>query len=517
MTQQQALNILKTGANVFLTGEPGSGKTHTINAYVKYLKKAKVNTAITASTGIAATHIGGVTIHSFSGIGIKKNLSDWEIDRIATTERVAKKIIRTAVLIIDEVSMLDGSVLDSVDRVFRAVKENDQPFGGIQVILVGDFFQLPPVSRAGEPSPQFAFNSPSWTRLNPIICYLREQHRQADQKFLDLLTYLRRSALTQEHKTQLDSQCSRSTPTALQNITRLYSHNIDVDRVNEQELAKIKKPSRSYHMKERGKKALVEQLKKGCLSPQCLTLKEDAVVMFTKNDPRGRFVNGTTGTIIGWDGKTKLPVVKTVTGEQITATPMEWNIEDEKRVAAQVAQIPLRLAWAITVHKSQGMSLDKAVVDLRRAFTPGQGYVALSRVRSLKGLYLAGYNEQALAIHPEIQEQDILFHQASNQAQETFDQMNKSEIQKMHHNFIRAAGGKIKEKETKDDKPTEKTYSVDQIRERYPNAYRPWHQEEDKFLTQSWQNGATIYSLAVKAGRQPNAIRSRLKKLNLIN
>src|SRR5687768_4164635 len=150
MTQHQALDILKTGANVFLTGEPGSGKTHTIRQYIAYLKEAGVDMAVTASTGIAATHIGGFTIHSWSGIGIKKTLSPYDVDRLATNERLVKRIARTRVLIIDEVSMLDAGVLESVNTVCQAIKQSEEPFGGMQVVLVGDFFQLPPVSREGE-------------------------------------------------------------------------------------------------------------------------------------------------------------------------------------------------------------------------------------------------------------------------------------------------------------------------------------------------------------------------------
>src|SRR3989338_421160 len=151
MTQAQALDMLKTGANVFLTGEPGSGKTFVTNAYVSFLKRAKIEVAVTASTGIAATHIGGRTIHSWSGIGIKKELTSWDVDRIASNEYAAKRIDRTRILIIDEISMLDGRTLSSIERVCREVKRSKEPFGGLQVVFVGDFFQLPPVAREGEP------------------------------------------------------------------------------------------------------------------------------------------------------------------------------------------------------------------------------------------------------------------------------------------------------------------------------------------------------------------------------
>src|ERR1035437_9249364 len=145
MTQEHALNILKTGANVFLTGEPGAGKTHTIKALVNYLRACNIEPAITASTGIAATHIGGMTIHSWSGIGIRTKLDKYDLDKIASSEYIAKRINRTRVLIIDEISMLSVNMLDMIDMVCREVRQNSEAFGGMQIVLVGDFFQLPPI------------------------------------------------------------------------------------------------------------------------------------------------------------------------------------------------------------------------------------------------------------------------------------------------------------------------------------------------------------------------------------
>ncbi|MEK7578701.1 MAG: AAA family ATPase, partial [Patescibacteria group bacterium] len=173
MTQSQALSILKSGANVFLTGEPGSGKTHTVNEYAAYLRARGAEPAITASTGIAATHIGGITIHSWSGIGIKTRLDKYGLNKIASNKRIAKRVQRSKVLIIDEVSMLPPETLSMVDAVCREINHNSEPFGGIQIVLVGDFFQLPPIikTEAGdnaqtaliEESPaRFAYDSPAW-------------------------------------------------------------------------------------------------------------------------------------------------------------------------------------------------------------------------------------------------------------------------------------------------------------------------------------------------------------------
>ena len=186
MTQGDALTILKTGANVFLTGEPGSGKTHTVNDYIAWLRSLGIQPAVTAATGIAATHVGGMTLHSWSGIGISERLSRADIDRIASKEHVARRINKAKILIIEEVSMLSAATLEAVDAVCKEVRRRDEPFGGLQVVLVGDFFQLPPVAKGGR-EVAFAYESPVWRALNPIVCYLQEQYRQDDADFLAIL------------------------------------------------------------------------------------------------------------------------------------------------------------------------------------------------------------------------------------------------------------------------------------------------------------------------------------------
>ncbi len=174
MTQAEALTILKTGANVYLTGEPGSGKTHTINTFVAWLRASGIEPSVTAATGIAATHISGMTLHSWSGIGIADHLSAADIDRIASREHVARRIAKAQLLIIDEISMLSAATFELVDRVCREVRRKDEAFGGLTVVLVGDFFQLPPISRpayrqAGGNDTAFAYTSATWRELNPLI------------------------------------------------------------------------------------------------------------------------------------------------------------------------------------------------------------------------------------------------------------------------------------------------------------------------------------------------------------
>lgn len=451
MTQKEALMIMKTGANVFLTGEPGAGKTFTINKYVEYLREHEVPHAVTASTGIAATHIGGMTIHSYAGIGIKNTLTKYDLDKIASTEYIAKRIRKTKVLIIDEVSMLHADTLAMVDAVCREVKQNPEPFGGMQVILVGDFFQLPPIEKKSdeivldrlldEESAHFAYEGSTWQRLNPVICYLTEQHRQDDTEYLNLLNAIRQNNFDEDHYESLKSRFT-SIGKELEHVTKLYSHNLNVDTVNDKKLAELKGEPRTFEMIASGKTALVTALKKGCLSPEVLCLKKGAVVMCTKNNPKDRFVNGTMGTVVDFESFSNYPIIETKSGRTITIAPMDWVVEENGKIKAQITQVPLRLAWAITVHKSQGMSLDSAVMDLSGVFEYGQGYVALSRVRRMSGLYLLGINNKALEVHPKILAKDNAFRNLSESAINTFCILPEKEIQAMHKNFILAQGGK---------------------------------------------------------------------------
>ncbi len=442
MTQQQALDILRSGASVFLTGEPGSGKTHTVNAYVAWLRSHGIEPAITASTGIAATHIQGMTIHSWSGIGVLERMTPEALDAIVSKEHVVRRIQKASVLIIDEVSMLSANVLSMVDEVARAVRRNGSAFGGMQVVLVGDFFQLPPVSRGTVKVP-FAFESGSWASLNPLVCYLTEQHRQDDPRFLSILSAIR--AGESDH-THVSSIMTRETDLdgVDEDTPRLYTHNMDVDRINADKLALLPAKSYRYTMDTTGPAVLTEALKRGCLSPDMLELKEGAVVMCTKNNATAGYVNGTLGTVIGVERGTNYPIIETRDGRELTIAPAEWAVEENGKVRAKLAQVPLRLAWAITVHKSQGMSMDAAAMDLSRAFEYGQGYVALSRVRRLDGLYLLGWSEQALAMHPLVASKDADLREQSEAAEVAFAALADSgELMTLEKNFIKACGGTL--------------------------------------------------------------------------
>jgi len=519
MTQAEALSILKLGVNVFLTGEPGAGKTHTINEYIRWLRERGVEPAVTASTGIAATHVGGMTIHSWSGIGIKKNVTDWDIENIQSREKTALRIVHSKVLIIDEISMLDAATLESVDRVLRSLRRRpmmpEEPFGGLQVIFVGDFFQLPPVSR-GEAA-LFCFASNAWKEANPVVCYLSEQHRQEDGKYLDLLNAVRQGDVQEHHRETLRGRMQIEKKVK---ATRLHTHNAEADRHNDDSLSKVEGNAHVFHMTSRGARSLVEGLKQNCLSPETLTLKEGASVMFTRNNFEEGYVNGTLGEVVGF-APNGYPIVKTKTGRRIEAAPGEWSITDGPKILAQVTQIPLRLAWAITVHKSQGMSLDAAVIDLSQAFEYGQGYVALSRVRSLEGLFLSGFNDRALMLHPDIVRQDAIFRAKSDAAQKRIETIPRDEREVLEKNFLKAIGAHepepIKEKEMAADAKSDASKGkLAKTREKFPNAGRPWTKEDDEKLTEMFGAETPMKKITKEFGRQSGAINARLAKLGLI-
>lgn len=450
MTQQQALEILKMGHNVYLTGSAGSGKTFLLNKYIKYLKKNSVEVAVTASTGIAATHLGGMTIHSWSGLGIRDNLTAEDYKRFLEKKRLIRRYEKTKVLIIDEVSMLHAFRLDLLNRLCQSFRRSLEPFGGMQVVLCGDFFQLPPVSRGSEDA-SFVHRSEIWQKMNLKVCYLSGQFRHSDDELAKVLNNIRDANLGEHILEPLRTRYNREIDIPTK-PTKLYTHNIDVDAINNRELDSLKEKLLIYKMDSRGNRRLAEALAQNCLAPIELRLKLGATVMFVRNDQDGRYVNGTLGKIIDLD-ESGFPVVQTLKGERIVALPQSWTIEEEGKIRAEIIQVPLRLAWAITIHKSQGMTLDAAEMDLSKCFVPGMGYVALSRVRALSGLKLMGLNEMALLVNQEILELDKNLVELSCQAILELEKADFQEKSKKQEEFI----GKTTEKIEPDVSTYEKT------------------------------------------------------------
>lgn len=423
VTQQQALDVLKMGKNVFLTGPAGSGKTHVLNEYITLLREHGVEVAVTASTGIAATHLKGMTIHSWSGLGIRDSLTEWDLDALEQKAYLHKRFEKTKVLVIDEVSMLSASVLDALDAIARRMKRSEEPFGGMQVIFSGDFFQLPPIEKRPQLRDEqtiffdddtvsqvpFAFKSRAWQQCDVHTCYLAEQYRQGDDALLSILTEMRDGELSDQSIEQLTARIVSDEPA---DVTKLYTHNVNVDGFNGAKLKALQAEEYVYLMTASGKQNVIDALKRGALVPERLVVKKGALVMFVKNNPVAGYVNGTVGEVTGFEGG--YPVVVSKTGERFVATPQSWSVEDDGKVLGEISQVPLKLAWAVTVHKSQGMTLDQAVIDLSNAFVAGQGYVALSRVRTLDGIFLKGFNPTSLVVHGEVREVDRRLREHSN-------------------------------------------------------------------------------------------------------
>lgn len=444
MIQSKALAILKSGRNVFLTGSAGAGKTYVLNQYIQYLKEHKVGVAVTASTGIAATHMNGQTIHSWSGIGIRDDISIRHLSKLKEKKYFRNKMDAVKVLIIDEISMLHRNQLDLVNRVLKFFKENEMAFGGIQVIFSGDFFQLPPIGNDLETSRQkFAFMSDAWLDAEPVICYLTEQHRQTENDLNYILNEIRNGEVTQKSIDLLETRVEFH-PDEGEQETKLFTHNADVDRINQMHLEQIGKSSKFFQATVKGNETLVEMLKKSVLALEKLELKVGAQVMFVRNNYEVGFVNGTLGRITGFTDKGN-PLVKTFDNDLIEAKAETWAIEDETgKALASFVQIPLRLAWAITVHKSQGMTLDAAMIDLSRAFEKGQGYVALSRLRDLSGLKLRGLNQTALEVDELALKADFRFRELS---QEWDDSLDEKDLENEFKGFIKYSGGTFDKKE----------------------------------------------------------------------
>ncbi len=473
MTQTEALNILKMGHSVFLTGAAGTGKTYVLNQYINYLKRHSINPAMTASTGIAATHIGGQTIHSWSGIGIYEKLDSWTLDKILQNEKLFKRYKDVKVLIIDEISMLHASRLDMINTLFKKFRDNSLPFGGVQIIFCGDFFQLPPVVKKfndeiPDESKEFAYNSEAWKELNPVICYLEENYRQEDEKLTKILNDIRFEReienvyeILNNNLKGLENEINIENNEKIfgEDILKLYTHNVDVDEINIEKYSILSKGKEySYEMMCSGKKNQIENLKNNCLAPEILNLKIGTKVIFVKNDKDKEYQNGTLGEVVDFD-ISNMPIVKTFNGKKINVSSQSWQYtNDDGKVLAEISQIPLRYAWAITIHKSQGMTLDAASIDLSKAFGSGMGYVALSRVKRFKNIKLIGIHPEALKINKNVLTQDKFFREKSKRASTSLEKYlddngkAKKELIKKQEAFILACGGHLEEKEIIEEK-----------------------------------------------------------------
>lgn len=458
MLQSTALDVLRTGASTFITGAPGAGKTYLLQRFIDEARDEGKSVAVTASTGIAATHLQGRTIHSWSGIGVRQSPTPELLRNIRV--RRGRALRAADILVIDEISMLPAWFFDLLDQVLRHIRHVDEPFGGVQLVLSGDFFQLPPVTRrpgagwggagadAGMGSDPrrvwfrsnyekasldpdgFITGSFVWRAMDLRICYLTEQHRQKGGGLLDVLTHMRQGSVTQDDHDLLEGRVG-SLPGDDEVAVCLFPTNRQADSLNNARLAGIDAPAHAWDQSASGPERYVRTLRASVLAPEHLELRKGAAVMALRNDPEHEYANGSLGRVSGFAKKTGYPVVDFDNGAQCVISPVDWTMNDGDIELATISQIPLRLAWAITIHKSQGMTLDAAVMDLRRSFSPGMGYVALSRVQSLDGLFLQGLSPAAWRVSDEAVRLDALLRTASRETGEWIEKKTGQEKELM--------------------------------------------------------------------------------------
>jgi len=405
--QLQVIQSFEAGNNIFVTGSAGSGKSYLLN----YLKRnySHLGLEITASTGIAAVNIGATTIHSWSGIGLANLPVEKIVENIfgAKFSKIRRRIKRARALAIDEISMISANVLEILDEVFKAVRENDLPMGGLQILFFGDFLQLPPISRESSQI-DFCFQSPVWQDLNLEIFRLDEIFRQSNQDFISLLNNLRFGKLSAQDKENLQARVNAKDEISAIKPTILTTHNYKVEKINSHFLKQIPGQEEVFEAEYFGDQRKIEFLKKNSIVAPILQLKVGAQVMMIKNTyQKEGIINGSLGIVKGFSPKKHYPLVEFSNGKIITIAKEEWLLEkyDEKKgmviTEAGVTQIPLILSWAMTIHKSQGLTLDKISCDLSDVFSPGQAYVALSRARSLNSIFISKINFSKITANQE--------------------------------------------------------------------------------------------------------------------
>ncbi|DBA78175.1 hypothetical protein WJX79_002289 [Trebouxia sp. C0005] len=397
--QQHILSQVKEGHSVFFTGCAGTGKSLLLKHILRSLPKD--STFVTASTGLAASALGGTTINAFAGIG--KGEGDLgQLAKLASRPDAAQRWRKARALVIDEISMVDGALFDALEALARGIRSKQEPFGGIQLILAGDFHQLPPVAKGKEAAAarKFAFEAATWRLCVHHCAQLTRVFRQADQEFVDMLASIRSGRCNPKGSLveQLQGRCGQALDTSDGILpTKLYTHREDVDLVNSHQLQALPAQPVRYVAQDSGPST--DLLKTACPARGTVELKEGAQVMLirTLSTSRG-LVNGSRGVVEKFvGGAFKLPVVRFANGEVKTVGRERWVLASGGRIMAVRSQIPLDLGWAMSVHKSQGMTLDRVEVNLERAFEAGMAYVALSRVKSLGGLrLLGGISRQAL-------------------------------------------------------------------------------------------------------------------------
>ncbi|XP_076601816.1 ATP-dependent DNA helicase PIF1 [Chaetodon auriga] len=397
--QAAVLSAVLSGKNVFFTGSAGTGKSFLLKRIMGSLPPK--STFATASTGVAACHIGGTTLHNFAGIGSGSAPLDQCVE-LAQRPGVLQHWTSCRHLIIDEVSMVEAQFFDKLESVARSVRRSTEPFGGIQLIVCGDFLQLPPVSK-GKEKASFCFQARSWRKVIQLNMELTEVRRQTDQSFISLLQAVRIGRVTEEVTAKLMESAYHQIERDGILATRLCTHKDDVELTNENKLQQLPGSVRVFEALD-SDPALVRTIDAHSPVSRLIQLKVGAQVMLTKNlDVARGLVNGARGVVVAFEsGKHGLPHVRFLCGVTEVLKPERWVFKSGSGIHLSRQQLPLKLAWAISIHKSQGMTLDCVEISLARVFESGQAYVALSRARSLEGLRVMDFDPRVVRANPDV-------------------------------------------------------------------------------------------------------------------
>lgn len=454
--QKTAFEQVQEGQNIFLTGPGGTGKSYFLEKLVDEMPKVRhgIRISITALTGCAAILLGrhAKTLHSWAGIGLAKGTASKLIADIRTNRRALANWIKTDLLVIDEVSMMTLELFEKLDQIGRKLRKCERPFGGLQLLLVGDFYQLPPViksidddtvgNKTADSPKQFIFESSLWSQAIHTIVQLKHIYRQSDPIFQQILLAAREGRLTSEQLAILESRRGLDWKKRAVKPTLIFSRKAEVEAINNANMAALKgtrirftartalDPTAPYMNTESPEvQRMIEYYDRDAPYIQEIELTVGAQVMLITNlDQANGLVNGSRGVIRGFTdcitngedkmskiiakailegGVNKFPIVEFTTGESRIIGPASWGIDGQGPGGTDYIyriQIPLRLAWATTIHKAQGASLDCALVDVgRKTFEYGQAYVALSRVRSLDALYIWDLEPGAFKVHERVQ------------------------------------------------------------------------------------------------------------------
>ncbi|XP_034249290.1 ATP-dependent DNA helicase PIF1-like [Thrips palmi] len=398
--QERVLNAVVSGRNIFFTGSAGTGKSFLLKKIISSLPPD--STFPTASTGVAACHIGGYTLHSFAGVGTGQG-SLKRLVELARRPHVAQQWRKCKVLIIDEISMVDGRFFDKLEYVAREVRCNDKPFGGIQLVLCGDFFQLPPVGRSNssgdEGQATFCFQSEAWDRCN-LNCYeLTVVHRQSDPVFIDILQNIRIGRITPEIVDRLQATINNKVDSAGILASRLCSLTKESQLINTSKLENLSGTEKEFKAID-SDSTLSNMLDIQTPVESLIKLKVGSQVMLMKNITlNDGLVNGARGVVVKFSEG--LPVVKFRSGEY-TVKYEKWTVKLMGGTTLTRKQLPLKLAWAFSIHKSQGLTLDCVEMSLAKVFEAGQAYVALSRAKSLATLRVLDFDPKQVWANPDV-------------------------------------------------------------------------------------------------------------------